>query len=293
MVKSRFKDGLPDLVSSWFEEKGAGEVQSIKPVGGGCINHSVRLFTTNGSKYFLKTNQQCPPDMFTREAEGLDLLRVEGGPCVPRVYLIGEDFLLLEDLSPSKIQDNYWEDFGVRLANIHKKENSEFGLSEDNYIGSTKQPNSWAEDGFEFFANQRLIFQAELAAGRSLLDFAEVQKVTSIAKKLPELLPAQKAVLLHGDLWSGNVICGSNGEPAIIDPAVYFGWAEADLAMTVLFGEFPNSFYAAYEEAAHIKSAWRGRLDIYNLYHLLNHLNLFGMSYHGQVMEITNKYSDI
>lgn len=291
MVRSSYKDELPELVSLWLKENGAGDVKSITSVGGGCINHGVRLFTSSGTNFFLKTNQHSSPDMFTREAEGLDLLRVEGGPRVPHVYLIDEDFLLLEDLSPSAIQENYWEEFGMQLANVHRNINAKFGLAEDNYIGNTWQVNQWTEDGFEFFANHRLIYQAELAARRSLLSYTEAQKVTSIAKRLPDWLPVQKAVLLHGDLWSGNVISGPIGEPAIIDPAVYYGWAEADLAMTILFGSFPKSFYVAYEEATNLDSGWRGRLEIYNLYHLLNHLNIFGVGYHSRVMGIINKYT--
>ena len=129
-----------------------------------------------------------------------------------------------------------------------------------------------------------------MAARQSLLATGEADAVRKLGKRLSELVPEQPASLIHGDLWGGNAMTDENGSPAIIDPAVYYGWAEADLAMTALFGGFNDRFYAAYIERRPLPPGWRERFGLYNLYHLLNHLNLFGRAYYGQVMGVLNKY---
>jgi fructosamine-3-kinase len=282
---------IPSAVSAWFSEQGYGRVVSSSPVGGGCINNGARIKTTSGPSFFLKTNRNAPADMFACEAQGLEALRVEDGPRVPRAFLWGREFLLLEDLAPAPKQKGYWQDFGHQLAALHNHTNDRFGFDQDNYIGSTSQPNPWTEDSFDFFAQHRLGYQAQLAAKRGLLSSAEADQVAQLAGRLPELVPAQPASLIHGDLWGGNAITGSEGEPALIDPAAHYGWAEAELGMTTLFGGFSNEFYQAYEEVRPLEPGWRDRLKIYNLYHLLNHLNLFGRGYYGQVMGIVRKYA--
>lgn len=236
--------------------------------------------------------------MFLREAQALSELAEGPGPRYPEVFLHGPEFLLLEDLAPastttapaSKAGD-YDAVLGRQLAQQHSRLGRRFGFHHDNYIGSTPQPNAWMENGFDFFAERRLLFQAGLAQDNGLLARGEVRQVEHLSKRLPELLPEQPASLLHGDLWGGNAISDRAGQPALIDPAAYYGWAEADLAMTRLFGGFGRDFYRAYEEAAELESGWRDRLTVYNLYHLLNHLNIFGRSYHGQVQEILRRYT--
>ncbi|MBN1665608.1 MAG: fructosamine kinase family protein, partial [Anaerolineales bacterium] len=155
---------------------------------------------------------------------------------------------------------------------------------------STPQPNPWQADGYRFFAEQRLLYQARLARRRNLIEAADLAQVEGLAARLPDLVPEQPAALLHGDLWTGNAASDSAGRPALIDPAAYYGWAEAELAMTTLFGSFPAEFYAAYEEARPLAPGYRGRFDLYNLYHLLNHVNLFGRGYLGQVQAILRRY---
>ena len=282
---------VPRPVVAWLQAQGYGEVQQIVPVGGGCINHGARLVTASGASFFLKTNPTAPADMFAREAEGLETLRVPDGPRVPRPYLWGADFLLLEDLAPAARQPAFWEVLGRQLAALHGHTNPRFGFAHDNYIGSTPQPNPWTADGYAFFAEQRLLFQARLAQRRGLLPPEDVRRVERLAARLPDLVPAQPASLLHGDLWSGNVIPDAHGQPALIDPATHYGWAEAELGMTQLFGGFPEAFYRAYEEVRPLTPGWRERLPIYNLYHLLNHLNLFGGSYYGAVRQILLRYA--
>jgi len=281
---------LPKTVSAWIIEQGYGEVISHQTTGGGCINNGTILKTRIGTTFFLKTNSHAPADMFAREAEGLEALQVSGAPRIPRPYLWGSDFLLLEDLSSAIRMPDYWVVFGHQLAQLHNQTCPKFGFPNDNYIGSTSQPNSWTADGYMFFAEQRLLFQARLAQSRGLLDSRAVHQVERLAKKLESLVPVQPASLIHGDLWSGNALADSRGNPALIDPAAHYGWAEAELGMTTLFGAFPAEFYRAYQEVRPLEKGYRQRFSIYNLYHLLNHLNLFGGGYRGQVLSILRSY---
>ncbi|MDX1599884.1 MAG: fructosamine kinase family protein [Anaerolineales bacterium] len=283
---------LPSRVTSWLHENGHGDISSVEPAAGGCINNGARLLTSTGATFFLKQNDTTPDDMFKREVEGLNALDVEGAPRVPTPLLAGDTFLLMEDLDPGPRSDQYWPDFGRQLATLHGQIGPKFGFEHDNYIGSTPQQNPWTEDGHEFFGQHRLLFQARLAQENGLLGTTELSQTENLARRLPDLVPEQPPSLLHGDLWSGNAIADSEGSPALIDPAAYYGWAEAELAMTTLFGRFPGAFYKAYEEVRSLDRGWQERLPLYNLYHLLNHLNLFGRSYLSQVQSILRRYSD-
>ena len=283
---------VPSAVRRWLEAQGYGSVQRVFPVGGGCINNGARLITVSGRTFFLKTNAAAPPNMFAREAEGLQALRVPDGPHVPQPYLWDADFLLLEDLAPAQRRPDFWETLGRQLAALHHHTAPRFGFPHDNYIGSTPQPNPWTEDGYAFFAEQRLLFQARLAHRRGLLPAEDLRRVERLAARLPDLVPPQPPSLIHGDLWSGNVVPDNRGQPALIDPAAHYGWAEAELGMTQLFGGFPETFYRAYEEVRPLAPGWRERLPLYNLYHLLNHLNLFGEGYYGAVQRILRRYTD-
>ena len=282
---------LPPLVTSWLKSEGHGPVEETQPVAGGCINNGARLITRSGTTLFLKQNASAPEEMFLREMEALQVLAVAGGPRTPIPYLEDTEFLLLEDLNPAAPSSNYWELFGLQLATLHSHTDRNFGFENDNFIGSTPQPNPRISDGYEFFAEHRLGYQAELALQQGLINRADFRSVLTLSSKLPQLVPPQPASLLHGDLWSGNAIVGPEGEPAIIDPAAHYGWAEAELGMTNLFGGFPEAFYRAYEEATELEDGWRERLPIYNLYHLLNHVNLFGAGYLGQVRSVLQRFS--
>ena len=282
---------VPELVIAWLAAEGYGGVVELQPVAGGCINQGAILRTAGGPSFFLKQNADAPDAMFLREVEGLGALAVDGGPRLPSPLLAGADFLLLEDLRPAAPAPGYWDDFGRQLARLHNHTAGTFGFQHDNFLGTTPQPNPSTPDGFEFFAVQRLEHQGRLAYARVLLSQAVLERVLEVARNLRNWIPKQPASLIHGDLWSGNALTGPAGEPAIIDPAAHYGWAEAELGMTNLFGGFPDRFYGAYLEARPLESGWRERLPIYNLYHLLNHLNLFGASYLGQVQAILNRYS--
>jgi protein-ribulosamine 3-kinase len=282
---------IPAEVVEWLTENQFGRVVESQPVSGGCINHCACVQTSSGVSFFLKTNQSTPAEMFVREAEGLNALRIGGGPYVPEAFICGPDFLLMEDLNPGSRQLDYWTAFGHRLARLHNLTHSDFGFSHDNYIGSTPQPNPRMANGYLFFGEQRLLFQARLASNQGLLELGAVRRVEQLIHRLPDLIPDQPASLIHGDLWGGNAMTNAAGEPAIIDPAVHYGWAEAELAMTTLFGAFPEAFYIAYQEVRPLEKHFQQRFPIYNLYHLLNHLNLFGSGYLGQVLSILRQFS--
>ena len=282
---------IPTEVQTWLAEKGEGKVLSIDPVGGGCIHQASRLRTAEGGNYFLKTNPEPAEGIFSAEAAGLKALRVPGGPAVPRVFLVGDAFLLLEDLQPAPRREDFWTIYGRQLAHLHRQGSPKFGFDEDNFIGSNPQLNGWMGNGLDFFREKRLGPQIRWGKEQGLLTSADLQSCDKLLARLGDLLPDQPPGLLHGDLWSGNLISDSKGNPALIDPAVYYGWAEADLAMTDLFGRYPDLFYDAYCEVNPLHSGYRERFSLYNLYHLLNHLNLFGRGYLPSVRETLAKYT--
>jgi fructosamine-3-kinase len=196
----------------------------------------------------------------------------------------------LEYLSPTRPAPDYWPALGERLARLHLVTRERFGFDHDNYLGLTPQPNPAEADGFRFFAEHRLLYLGRRCRDQGRLGAGDMRRLERVAARLPELVPPQPASLLHGDLWSGNIIPGPEGQACLIDPAAHFGWAEADLAMMVLFGSVPRAFYSAYESVRPLAPGYQARFDVYNLYHLLNHLGLFGASYGEAVRAILRRY---
>ncbi|MEK7324190.1 MAG: fructosamine kinase family protein [Chloroflexota bacterium] len=289
---------IPPTVKDFCHHNGYGAIRRATPLGGGCINNASRLDTDNGP-LFLKVNNTTPPDMFEREAEGLTALAAPNAIRVPKVLGVGPNFILQEFVEPAKGDRDcyssqsgrpFWETLGEQLARLHLTASPRFGFPHDNYIGATPQINTWEDDGYTFFAEHRLRYQADLARRNRLLDSPNYQLLITFLPKLPFLIPPQPPSLLHGDLWSGNLHTGPNGEPVLIDPAAHYGWAEAELAMMTLFGSPPDSFFRAYESVRPLTPGYRDRFDLYNLYHLLNHLNLFGESYASSVRSILRRY---
>lgn len=262
-------------------------------MSGGDINHAARVTTANGQTLFLKWHPQAPAGMFAAEAYGLALLASAGGLRVPAVYFQADDCLALEWLGPVKRGGPAEAArLGEGLAHQHRAATADFfGLTTDNYCGLTRQINTPAANWPAFLGLHRLGYQMELARQQGYLPAQRGRKLEQLIARLPELLPATPtASLLHGDLWGGNWLVSGDGRPALIDPAVYYGHREADLAFTELFGGFPAEFYHAYQSAWSLEPGYRERRDIYNLYHLLNHLNLFGGGYGHSVDAVLDRY---
>lgn len=265
-----------------------------KPVYGGDINDSYRLTLSDGTAVFMKSNTQKNLPFFKAEASGLEALRQTGAIGVPKVLGIGTDrsisFLLMEYLEAAPKIRGYWEVFGRELAALHRADcGKAFGFTEDNYIGASPQINTPKESWLDFFRECRLLPQIRMAD--QYFDAGTRRQCTKLLDHLDSYLAEPEfPSLLHGDLWSGNAACGPDGKAWIFDPAAYVGHFEAELAMTELFGGYPDAFYRAYHEVNPIDSGYRDRRDLYNLYHLLNHLNLFGPSYRNAVQRIINRY---
>lgn len=257
-------------------------VEEVQFLSGGCINNAVKLNTPEGN-FFIKWNETIEEDMFAAEANGLRLLQADGNLCVPEVLGLGKveekHYLLLEFIDSRYPAKNYWEELGRLLARQHSHTADEYGLTENNYIGRLPQNNEQSGRWSDFFRDQRLNVQLGLAIYKGLVSDSFVKRFKSLYPKLPELLPEEPPALLHGDLWSGNVMVGAEGQPCLIDPAVYFGHREAELAFTELFGGFNDRFYKAYDEEKPLAPGYKERKDIYNLYPLMVHVNLFGTSY--------------
>ena len=252
-------------------------------VYGGDINDAFQLRLSNGSTVFMKVNRRHKADFFRAEALGLEALASCGRIRIPAVIAYGNDpeygaFLLMEYLETGRPDRTYWETFGRQLAELHMADTEEYriqagcpfpsayGFAEDNTIGETRQVNPWKASWLDFYRECRLEFQIKLA--QHYFD--------------PHTLRQAASMLDH---------LGRMGEPVLIDPAVYIGHFEADLAMTELFGGFPPAFYNAYKEVNPVPAGYQERRDLYQLYHLLNHLNLFGSAYYGAVTRIIRRYA--
>jgi len=269
-------------------------------VGGGCINDTGILTHSKDGRVFIKRNRRGSLDLFLRESEGLKVLgSVGGAPRVPRPLAAGTDgasaFLLLEYLEEDGRNDDFWECFGRELAALHRNGRADrCGFASDNHIGATPQRNGYMDSWIEFFQVRRIGYQLKLARDRGLAEGDLSRLVGRVMEKLDRYLiepDDRRASLLHGDLWSGNFIAGPDGRACIIDPAVYYGHREADLAMTELFGGYNRAFYQAYDAAWPLEPGYAERRDLYNLYHMLNHLNLFGGGYAGSVRSIAARYA--
>jgi protein-ribulosamine 3-kinase len=274
---------------------GAVHIQAYRPLGGGSINRTEMIDTTVGT-FVLKSNRHAPPGMFQAEADGLAALRSSGTSLViPRVVAVHDAapaFLVLEYLDAGARVGDFDERLGRGLAELHRSTNARFGFWRDNYCGATMQPNSWTESWIDFYAASRLGHQARLASDAGRLDGGERVAIDRFINRLGDWIdePANGPSLIHGDLWSGNLHCDTGGHPALIDPAVYFAHREAELGMMTLFGGFSQRVFDAYHEALPLEPGWRDRNALYRLYHVMNHLNLFGGAYHADVMAIVRRY---
>lgn len=255
----------------------------VRPLSGGDINQVFRLRLDNSNDFVLKLNlKDSYPRMFEKEAAGLQLLESEGCkvPGVEMNFEEGEQqFLILEFIEEGRPKDISWDKFGRELASLHLKTNDAFGLDHDNYIGSLVQINKMSENWTEFFISNRLQPLIRMARDRNLLSSSQLDAFDLLFLRLPDLIPEEDPSLLHGDLWSGNLMFDRIGDPVFIDPAVYYGHREVDIAMTRMFGGFNESFFNSYNEIRPLEKGWQQRIELHNLYPTLVHLVLFGRSY--------------
>jgi protein-ribulosamine 3-kinase len=276
-------------INKIVEAKIGSIILTLTPLHGGSISSAFKITVKSGEEFFIKISPQFS-DMFIKEAHGLEDLKKANAVRVPNVILADEQILVLEFLPVSSFSNRkkFFEDFGRRFAQMHRYSGSSFGFYEDNYIGSTLQRNTVRSQSWkEFYFSQRLEFQLKLAEKNGYSDTGLLSLFQRLEQQIDDLIPndGEPPALLHGDLWGGNFLCLEDDIPAIIDPAIYFGHREADLAMTLLFGGFDSTFYKAYNEEYPLHNGWEKRMEIYKLYHLFNHLNIFGAGYYGQVVE--------
>ena len=263
-----------------------GDISSVETLSGGMISITRRLVMSSGDRFILKQNHDAHVDLYEAEAEGLRALSASGLFRTPLVLSVGPDYLLLEDLGLSSPGETYWEGFGRALALQHITYiRPRYGYHRDNYLGRLPQRNGWMADGYKFFAERRLLRYLCEPLCEEALTARDRQNVERVASRLPLLIPPQPASLLHGDLWHGNMLVGPRGEPAVGDPAVYYGWAEAELSMVRMNGEVPEAFYSAYLEIHQLDSGWRNRLKVLHLREILSDVAHFG-DRHGSVTRL-------
>jgi fructosamine-3-kinase len=275
-----------------------GRVKEATPVSGGDINDAFQVELSDGRRVFVKANERAPIRMFQAESHGLDWLRVASAISVPKVLAVGGaephpdvGFLALEWLDSGRRGPRFDEQLGQRLANLHRYGADQFGLDRDNFIGRLPQTNRRCQHFRDFFVEQRLLVQFQLARESGHFDAMTRSRFERLIERLDGLLGEEEPpARLHGDLWSGNLLVGPDGEPWLIDPAVYGGHREIDLAMMRLFGGFSDRVFDAYHETHPLLPGHRERVDLMQLYPLLVHVNLFGGSYVGSVRRIIEHY---
>ncbi|MFC0521571.1 fructosamine kinase family protein [Mesonia maritima] len=272
------------------EKENLGNFLSAKPLTGGDINE-VFYVKTNQREFVVKLNKAKKfPEMFKKETKGLALLASAEALKIPEVICFGEiddhSYLLLEYLETGAKSATFWEDFAKGLAKLHKKTQSTFGLEIDNYIGSLPQFNKTSTSSLvKFYIEKRLQPQFNLAEENGF-NF----KTSSFYKNIQQEIPEEAPALIHGDLWNGNYFVSSEGNPCLIDPAVSFAPREMDIAMMKLFGGFSEKLFECYHEIFPLQPYWKKRIELWQLYYLLVHLNLFGSGYYNSVASIVKKY---
>lgn len=279
------------FISEIIEHETGSVPHKIIRLQGGDINQVYHCFTKN-NQLVVKVNIAGKfPNMFEKEKKGLELLEPSNF-LIPKIFSIGSfrklDYLILEYIKPGKAIN--WEKFGENLANLHQLSNNKFGLGYDNYIGSIHQINTYENNWLNFYTNHRIIHLMIVARNKNLLNYQDCRKIESMCGSFKDFIPFTLPSLLHGDLWSGNIICSENGSPVLIDPAVYFGHPEIDWAMLDLFGNYPQYSFEIYNEINPLEKGFEERKSIHQFYPLLVHLVLFGRSYYSSVMSKVKRY---
>ncbi len=288
---------LPEDVKDIIESHVGAAVEEADSIGGGCISNAVHIRSTAGD-YFAKWSRGEAAHTFPSEAASLSVMRSANSTLVvpsPLLALDASDgspgVLLTEWIETGSTDGDFWALFGQALADLHESTADQYGFDTNNFIGRLPQDNKWEETWVDFFRLRRLEPQAARARRNRRWNASWDAPLDRLYARLEEMLPMRpEASLLHGDLWSGNYMVNSSGQPVVIDPASYYGHRETDLAMTELFGGFDRQFYKSYREAWPVERGYEERREIYNLYHLINHLNHFGSAYSGPIERILRRY---
>ncbi len=266
------------------------EIGDAHALSGGDIHAAFRVALRGGDTVFVKSSPGAPRGMFTEEARGLEWLRAANALRIPSVVAVadgaeGPRFLALEYLEPGRRDPRFDEILGRGLAALHRSGAPSFGFTHDNYVGSLPQSNRIHPTWAAFYREQRLLPLVRRAIDRRQLPASALAPFDRLFTRMETAVgPAEPASRLHGDLWGGNLHADAEGQPCLIDPAVYGGHREIDLAMMRLFGGFGSGIFAAYDEAFPLQTGHEGRVALYQLYPLLVHVNLFGGSYAGSAM---------
>jgi len=282
---------LKDKIEDWAAKK----IIAAQSVSGGSIAQISCLQFEDGSTCFFKTGAQYA-DMFLKEASGLREIKKANCIRVPEVLYVDSEILLLEYIQAG-VKDYHFDiRLGEQLAELHSKTNLTYGFRENNYIGANPQINSAnsveKQSWVDFYYNKRLLYQFKLAEKNTMLGDELKNGFLLLENRIEEILEGseEKPSLLHGDLWGGNYMCDEQSNPVLIDPAVHYGHREAEMAMTKLFGGFGEMFYQFYQRKKPLPEGYDYRENIYMLYHVLNHLNLFGSSYYAQAVRLVWSY---
>ncbi len=273
-----------------------GDITTIETLQGGVISLTRRLITSKHASMIVKQSAQAPvqipADLYACEAHSLSVLKA-AGLRTPEVLAMDADFLLLEDLGSVQLDAISWEKAGRAIAHLHQHTHAQFGFAQDNYLGMLPQYNAWAGDGHAFFAQKRLLRYLAVPLCEQTLTPQDRQDLERLAARLPQLIPMQPASLLHGDLWVANVTASRDGSPAFLDPAVYYGWAEAELSMMRQYKGVPKVFFDAYVEVNPLNEGWWERLELLYLREILSVIAHFGNRHDalGQLRAIIAKFS--
>lgn len=287
----------PASIISIIESQIGAAIVECEAVGGGCISNATRVKSESGD-FFLKWSNGEAAKTFPTEASSLAAMhRVQTDLIIPEAILARDasdgtpGVLLMNWIDSGTKSKDFWEVFGRGLAQMHRSTVSRYGFAEDNFIGRIPQRNTWEDSWVTFFREHRLEPQVARARKNRRWEASWDKPLDRLYAHLADVLPANpEASILHGDLWGGNYMVELGGRPVLIDPASYYGHREADLAMTELFSGFDRRFYDAYRSAWPIESGYEERRQIYNLYHLVNHLNHFGSGYSNSVAGILRTY---
>ncbi len=277
-----------------IEQAGFAQHRTISKLSGGDINAAYR-FTAENDPYFIKINDaEKYPELFQKESNGLNEIRKKSRFKIPEIVKVGgndrHQYLILEFLPEGNATEVAWIEFAANLANMHQVSNEAFGFYENNYLGTQPQDNSHKNNWADFYAENRILPAMKQMFDKGIASRNDLKNTDRLCARLAEIYPSEKPSLIHGDLWAGNYFVTESSEITVIDPAVYYGHREMDLAMAMLFGGFPETFYKNYFECFPVAPGFQERVEVSQLYPLIFHAVRFGGSYITSVQRILKKF---